>query len=99
MIVKTARFQVKPDTVDACVRAITEFTHAVGANEPDTLFYTAYQEADDPTSFLHVFAFRDAAAEEHHRVTEHVKRFVDVLYPQTVDGVTFTDYRLVATTD
>ena len=98
-IFKMARFRVKPESVDACVRAITEFTEAVGRDEPDTLFYTAYQERDDPTAFVHVFGFRDEAAEALHRETDHVKRFVDVLYPETFDGVAFTDYKRVVTTE
>jgi hypothetical protein len=56
------------------------------------------QEAEDTTSFMHYFIFEDAAAEEIHRTSEAVKRFTAILYPETVDGVVFTDYVLIAST-
>lgn len=97
-ITKTARFQVRPDAVDEARALIEEFTRAVGENEPGTLFYIAVQDANEPTRFLHVFAFTDAAAEALHRETAWVKRFTEALYPATVDGVEFSDVHLVATT-
>lgn len=39
--------------------------------------------------------FRDAAAAERQRTSAAVKRFTDVLYPDTVDGVQFTDHQPV----
>ena len=41
--------------------------------------------------------FEDEAAEDRHRTSEAVRRFTSALYPQTVDGVTFTEHREVAT--
>lgn len=96
-VAKTAHFQVRADGVDAAAEAISTFVQQVRVNEPDTLFTTAFQDAEDPTRFTHTFAFRDAAAEEFRRITAWVKEFTDVLYPLTVDGVTFADHRLVAT--
>lgn len=98
MIAKTATFDVKPDAVEAARAAIATFVAAVGENEPDTVFYTAFQDAATPTRFIHFFAFTSPEAEEFHRTTPWVKEFTDVLYPTTVDGVTFTDHRVVATT-
>jgi quinol monooxygenase YgiN len=95
---KTASFQVRPETIEASLEAIAEFTREVGASEPDTLFYIALQDRVDPARFLHVFAFADERAEDHHRTTPWVKAFTDVLYPNTVDGVTFDDFALVAST-
>lgn len=93
---KIATFQVRPDALDECVAAIATFVRAVGENEPGTLFYSALQDASDPTRFTHLFAFADADAEAFHRGTPWVKAFTDTLYPRTVDGVTFADHRLVA---
>lgn len=98
-IYKTARFQVKPESIEKCKAAIREFVANIQNNEPGTLLYTAQQEVGDPTQFMHFFIFTDAEAEEIHRTSEAVKHFTGILYPETVDGVVFTDYTLVASTD
>lgn len=99
-IYKTARFQVHEDSIDLAKSAIETFISAIMANEPKTLYYTSWQERDDPSQFLHHFAFEDEAAEQFHRETEWVQTFTSILYPQLVsDGVEFTDYTPVMTTE
>ncbi len=97
-IYKTARFKVRPEAQAKYKQAIKEFVAYIKDNEPGTHLYTALQEVEDATSFLHFFIFEDAAAEEIHRTSEAVKHFTSILYPETVDGVVFTDYKLVAST-
>lgn len=93
---KTARFKVRPESLDDCLEAIREFVSAVGENEPDTLLYVSYQEREDPTRFLHVFAFTSQQAEDFHTATPWVRAFVDRLYPQCEETPVFTPYDSVA---
>jgi quinol monooxygenase YgiN len=69
----------------------------VRANEPGTHMYLAWQQKDDPTHFLHLFIFEDAAAQKRHGDSEAVKRFQSVYSPELVEGeVVFTDYEMIA---
>lgn len=81
MIIKEARFKIKPEKLDEGLSLIRTFVHKVKKNEPDTLAYTSYQSEDDPTRFIHFMQFKDREAEEYHRNTEYVKTFVEGLYP------------------
>jgi quinol monooxygenase YgiN len=58
----------------------------------------ALSERGDPTCFLHVMVFDDEAADERHRHAEHTRRFVETLYPHTLEGVAFNDFTMVSTT-
>lgn len=96
-IFQTAHYQVQPSAVDEVTAAIAEFVGYVKNSEPGTRMYSAWQEVDDPTRFVHLFIFDDAAAHERHGSSEAVRRFEAVYRPVLVsDGVTFTDYRCVA---
>ena len=97
-IYKTAQFQIRPVGLEKAKQAIRDFVAYVKQHEPQTQLYTSMQEAEDETRFLHFFIFEDAAAEERHRTSDGVNRFVELLYPETVDGVVFTDYTVLAST-
>jgi hypothetical protein len=48
---------------------------------------------NDPTRFLQLFIFKDAAAQTLHGQSEAVRRFESIHSPELVDGeVIFTDY-------
>ncbi len=97
-IYQTATYQVKAQAVGKVRRAIEEFVRYVQANEPGTRMYVAWQQQDDPTRFIHLFIFQDAAAQTIHSESEAVKRFEAVYAPELVGGnVVFTDFDLVAT--
>ena len=96
-IYQTGGYRVKPSAVNKVQEAIQEFVAYVKANEPGTHMYLAWQEKDDPTHFLHLFIFEDAAAQARHGDSEAVKRFEEVYSPELVEGdVTFTDYEMIA---
>jgi len=91
---RTARFRVRQTEVAAAEKAIIAFVSQV-ADEPGTLRYESFREADG-VSYLHLMAFADDAAEEAHRQTEHVKQFVAELYPKCEAQPVFTDLRMVS---
>jgi quinol monooxygenase YgiN len=95
---KTARFAVRRADARPVRGAIEAFVEAIEANEPGTLTYLAFSRGDDPVEFLHVMTFRDLDAEAVHRSTAAVLRFTGIVYPLTIDGVTFDDWVPVAGT-
>ena len=97
-IYQTAHYQVRLDAVDHVKTAIEEFVRYVTENEPGSRLYCAWQEVEDPTKFVHLFIFDDAAAHEAHGRSAAVTAFEDVYKPELTAGpVVFTDYKLVAT--
>jgi len=91
-----ARYQVKKDKLDVCLAAIRDFVAYVRKNEKGTLRYDVWQEKEDPTKFVHIFTFRDAAAHRAHSASSEVKTFASVLYPACLAPVEFIDYTHVA---
>jgi len=97
-IYMTARFRVKPESLEKCQQTIREFVDYVTDSEPETRLYESAQETGDATSFLHYFVFEDEAARERHSNSDGVKRFTSILYPELLAPVEFTEYALVAST-
>ena len=78
--------------------AIAEFVEYVTGHEPGTRIYTAWQQEDDPTKFVHLFEFADKEAHEAHGTSAAVRKFEDVYRPELTAGpVVFTDYLQIAT--
>ena len=94
-IYELARYQVRPDALERCLAAIHEFVTYVRAREPGTLRYEVWQERKDPTRFVHLFKFRDAAANRAHSESAEVKKFAGILYPECLSPVEFVEYDLV----
>ena len=93
-----AEYQIRQSGVEKVKRAIEEFVRYVKANEPGTRLYSAWQEKDDPTRFVHLFIFENAAAHDAHSKSAAVRRFESIYRPELAGGdVAFTDYELVAT--
>ena len=96
-IYQTGAYRVRPAAVEKIKRAIDEFVDYVKANEPGTQMYLAWQEQNDPTTFLHLFIFADAAARQKHSQSAAVRRFQEAYTPELVgSGVVFTEYEMIA---
>lgn len=97
-IYQTAGYQVKASAVDKVKSAIVEFVDYVAKNEPGSIMYTAWQQKDDPTMFVHLFEFADEAAHQAHGSSDAVRHFEAVYGPELVGGpVVFTDYLQIGT--
>ncbi len=90
-----ARYQVRPEGLQRCLAALHEFVAYVRANEPGTLRYEVWQEKEDPTRFVHIFVFRNSAADQAHSESDAVKKFSGILYPECLAPVEFIDYQQV----
>ena len=96
-IYQTAHYEIRAEGVDAVKAAIVEFVDYVTNKEPGTRLYTSWQQADDPTKFVHLFIFENADAHRAHGESEAVRRFESVYQPFLAAGpVRFTDYEQVA---
>lgn len=95
-MIRTASFRVKPDRIELVETVVNRFVEAVAEGEPGTRLYLSLRNNADPTAFLQLMIFEDAAAEAAHAGTEWVKRFTAGLYPNLVGGVSFTGYSYVA---
>lgn len=75
MILINVKFPVRPEKVDAWISLATAYAEAVEAEE-GCLFFEWSRSLDDPTVFVAVEGFRDAAAGQAHVGTAH---FADLI--------------------
>ena len=90
-----ARYEVRPEALDACLAAIHEFVAYVRTHEPGALRYEVWQDAERPTRFVHIFVWRDAEANRIHGESAAVKKFASILYPNCLAPVEFIEYKQV----
>ena len=94
---QTGAYQVKASGVNKVKKAIAEFVKYVQAHESGSEMYLAWQQKDDPTKFIHLFIFKDEAAQKRHGESDAVRRFEEAYTPELVGGeVVFTDYEMIA---
>jgi len=91
---RVARFKVRAAEVAKADKAIIAFTGAV-ADEPGTLRYDSFREADG-VSYLHLMAFADDKAEAAHRNTDHMKKFLAAIQPLCEAPPAFSDLTKVS---
>ena len=90
-----ARYEVRPDALEAVLSAIHEFVAYVRANEPGALRYEVWQESGRPTRFVHLFVWRDPEANRIHGESAAVKKFAETLYPLCIAPVEFVEYNQI----
>ena len=90
-----ARYEVRPGALDICLAAIHEFVAYVRSHEDGALRYEVWQESEHPTRFVHIFIWRDEAANALHGESAAVKKFAGILYPNCLAPVEFVGYRQV----
>ena len=91
---RIARFRVRASGAAAAEKAIIAFVSKV-ADEPGTLRYESFREADG-VSYVHLMGFADEVAEEAHKKTDHVKQFVADLYPKCEAPPVFVDLKMIS---
>jgi quinol monooxygenase YgiN len=96
-IYQLAHYQVNSSAVEKVKSAIVELVDYVAQNEPGTKMYKAWQQRDDPTTFVHLFEFADEAAHRTHGGSDAVRKFESVYQPELAAGpVRFIDYVQIA---
>ena len=80
MLVVHIQVQVKPECIDA-FKAATLANASASVREPGIARFDVAQQADDPTRFVFVEAYRTAAAPAAHKETAHYAVWRDTVAP------------------
>ena len=89
-------YKVHEKKIDAAKTAIREFIEQVRKNESGTLSYSSFQSKENFSLFTHIITFENEKAEEIHRNSIYIKKFVDTLYPICESQPVFTEVNLIA---
>jgi autoinducer 2-degrading protein len=84
MLVVHVHVQVKPGCVEA-FKAATLANARESLREPGVARFDVVQQADDPTRFVLVEAYRDAAAAAAHKETKHYPVWRDAVAPMMAE--------------
>ena len=84
MLVIHVQVQVKPDYVDA-FKSATLTNARESRKEPGVARFDALQQQDDPTRFVLVEIYRDAAAAAAHKETKHYPVWRDAVAPMMAE--------------
>lgn len=74
MIYITVKFAIRPEKADEFMGAAADYTAATRAEEGN-VFFEWSRSLDDPSTFVLLEAFRDAAAGDAHVAGQHVQDF------------------------
>lgn len=74
---------IKPECADE-FKKISCYNSENSRKEPGNLQFDVLQSNEDPTIFQLYEIYRDQAAIEHHRTTEHYKKWRDTVEPMQI---------------
>ncbi len=81
MISVMVRYRIKKEKIKDILKAIKKFVKNIEKRERGTLLYKVFRIEKKSNEFVHFMIFEDAKAEEIHKKSEYVKKFVSILYP------------------
>jgi quinol monooxygenase YgiN len=93
MIFITAKFRVRPESVDNWRDITSDFTAAT-RQEPGCLWFEWSRSLDEPDVFVLVEAFRDGAAGAAHVQTAHFRAAQESLPPHLVETPQIVNFDL-----
>lgn len=96
MLYVMVQFRVKEGHVQEAEQLIGQFVEHVKLHEPGTLSYQSFQFNHDIQEFVHLMCFTGEDADERHKRSAHIKKFVDELYPICEQEPRFHHLGLVA---
>ena len=94
MLVVHVSVHVKPECIEAFKAASLANAHA-SVNEPGIARFDVVQQADDPTRFVLVEAYRTAAAPAAHKETAHYAAWRDAAAPMMAEPRTSVKFASV----
>ena len=94
MLAVHVNIQVKPDCVERFIEATKE-NAGNSLNEPGIARFDLIQQQDDPTRFVLVEVYRDAAAPLRHKETAHYTRWRDTVETMMAAPRSSTKYTTV----
>lgn len=84
MLVVHVQVRVKPESIEA-FKAATLANARASVQEPGIARFDVVQQADDPTRFVLVEAYRDSAAPAAHKETAHYATWRDTVAPMMAE--------------
>ncbi|MBM3829444.1 MAG: antibiotic biosynthesis monooxygenase [Verrucomicrobia bacterium] len=94
MLVVHVHVQVKPEWVEV-FKAATLANARASLQEPGIARFDVMQQADDPTRFVLVEAYRTAAAPAQHKETVHYATWRDAVAPMMAEPRTSVKFKNV----
>jgi autoinducer 2-degrading protein len=94
MLIVHVHVHVKPESVEAFQTATLANARA-SRQEPGVIRFDAIQQADDPTRFVLVEIYRDAAAQAAHKEAAHYPVWRDTVAPMMAGPRTSVKYNSV----
>lgn len=94
---KTARYKVNPEKTEEVEQAMHEHAARLKEQFPGFVWWTV-RDKEDPTRYLSLIISPDEETNRKASDSEGTGRFVDVLYPNLIGEVEWTDWEPVAHT-